>query len=530
MPLTPTEFRLLARLAAAPGEAVRRRALVQAAWPHGAIVHDNTLDVYIARLRRKLADSAGRAAHPHRARRRLLACDEAARRGDRARGVRSAAGRRRPSVAVALALMTAGFNVLLWRSLSRDADSVVRSRAATEAASVDVVNDQRRRARGSPTAAGSRARPGCSSTAARSSGRASSAALDRAAQAPRRRPASPSTCPASRHACTRLPASDDGRTVGTVVAGVSLAPYEHTQRIALIGSLALRRRAAPASSPSWLAGCSRAALRPVARMTADAEAWSEHDPDRRFAAGEPYDELSQLAATLDGLLDRLAASLRREQRFSAELSHELRTPLAKIRAEAELALRRERQPQAYREALQAVLDGARRMSGAIDTLLLAAEHEAGLARGRSDAATVLGDVVSTCRRLAGERGVELRVDQGTDPLAIGVDADLAAHVVQPLVENACRYARSSVTLSAVRLGTEVLLTVADDGPGVSPKDVVRIFEPGVRGAADESAAPRTPGAGLGLSLARRLARAADGELELESGTAGARFVVHLPSG
>ncbi len=54
--LTPTEFRILARLAAAPGAAVRRRELIQAAWPHGAIVHDNTLDVYIARLRRKLGD------------------------------------------------------------------------------------------------------------------------------------------------------------------------------------------------------------------------------------------------------------------------------------------------------------------------------------------------------------------------------------------------------------------------------------------------------------------------------------------
>ena len=57
--LTPTEFRILARLAGAPGDAVRRRELVQAAWPHGAIVHDNTLDVYIARLRRKLATLDG---------------------------------------------------------------------------------------------------------------------------------------------------------------------------------------------------------------------------------------------------------------------------------------------------------------------------------------------------------------------------------------------------------------------------------------------------------------------------------------
>ncbi len=55
VPLTPTEFRLLARLAAAPGETVRRHALVQTAWPHGAVVHDNTLDAYIARLRRKLS-------------------------------------------------------------------------------------------------------------------------------------------------------------------------------------------------------------------------------------------------------------------------------------------------------------------------------------------------------------------------------------------------------------------------------------------------------------------------------------------
>ena len=57
--LTPTEFRLLGRLAAAPGEVVRRQALLDAAWPHGAIVHDNTLDVYIVRLRRKLADLPG---------------------------------------------------------------------------------------------------------------------------------------------------------------------------------------------------------------------------------------------------------------------------------------------------------------------------------------------------------------------------------------------------------------------------------------------------------------------------------------
>src|SRR5437763_1333463 len=101
----------------------------------------------------------------------------------------------------------------------------------------------------------------------------------------------------------------------------------------------------------WLLGAS---LRPVVRMTRQAAEWSEHDLDHRFALGPPHDELTELSATLDGLLDRLAASLRHERRFSAELSHELRTPLTRVLAESELALRREREPHEYRQALEAI--------------------------------------------------------------------------------------------------------------------------------------------------------------------------------
>ena len=132
-----------------------------------------------------------------------------------------------------------------------------------------------------------------------------------------------------------------GPRVGTVVAGVALAPYDETATIALVGSLglAVALLAAVALLSHWILG---KALLPVSRMTDDAAAWSDHDLDRRFDRGEPYDELTRLAATLDALLERLSASLRHEQRLTAELSHELRTPLAKIAAETELALRRER--------------------------------------------------------------------------------------------------------------------------------------------------------------------------------------------
>ena len=142
----------------------------------------------------------------------------------------------------------------------------------------------------------------------------------------------------SRSASTPSRSIHDGKRVGTVVAGVPLDPYDETATIAFVGSIALAVAllVAVALLSHWILG---KALLPVSRMTDDAAAWSDHDLDRRFDRGEPYDELTQLAATLDALLERLSASLRHEQRFTAELSHELRTPLAKIAAETELALR-----------------------------------------------------------------------------------------------------------------------------------------------------------------------------------------------
>src|SRR5438876_578281 len=132
----------------------------------------------------------------------------------------------------------------------------------------------------------------------------------------------------------------------------------------------------------WLLASS---LRPVARMTRQAAAWSERDLERRFGLGEPHDELTELAATLDGLLDRIAASLRREQRFSAELSHELRTPLARVIAETELALRREREPNEYRRALGLIHRNAAPLTRTVDALVAAARAPSGFARAPAHA-------------------------------------------------------------------------------------------------------------------------------------------------
>src|SRR5262249_52349544 len=143
-------------------------------------------------------------------------------------------------------------------------------------------------------------------------------------------------------------------------------------------------------------------LRPVGRMTRQAAMWSESELDQRFDLGPPHDELTELAATLDGLLDRLAASLRREQRFSAERSRELRTPLSRVIAEADLALRRERSPGEYRDALAQVLRNAQHVARTVEALVSAARHEAGLARGTSDAFVVAAEAADACAALAAE--------------------------------------------------------------------------------------------------------------------------------
>jgi len=438
------------------------------------------------------------------------------------------------SVGLALVVIVAGFNLLLAGSLSRNADSMARARAEAEAAAIEVAGG-RVELPDQPDSGGLESQTWVFRGGDALESPGVSEALDTAAASVAANPGQMIDVPGQHTRLYATPASDAPDVV--VVAGVSLVPYERVQRMALLGSCVLAGLLfiVVVLVSRWML---RRALQPVARMTADVDSWSDHDLDRRFMAGEPYDELSQLAATLDGLLDRLSASLRREQRFSAEMSHELRTPLAKVQAEAELALRRPREPAEYRTTLETVMRNARQMNAVVETLVTASRQESGLARGRCGASLVLEHSAESCEGLARVRDLRVMLDLPDERLTLGVDLDVAVGVLKPLLENACRFARSEIRLSARRDGAFVTLGVEDDGPGVHADEVERIFEAGVRGsAAQASVAPsrgeaaiRSPeGAGLGLALARRLAHAAGGEVSA-SAADGGLFVVRLPAG
>ncbi|MBA3843890.1 MAG: HAMP domain-containing histidine kinase [Actinobacteria bacterium] len=427
------------------------------------------------------------------------------------------------AVTLALAVATIGFNVLLAASTDGSASSLLRQRADSERGQLRIVGGRIQQSEGSSDPLGdsrvwiydSRGR-----AIERPNARAKTAV---AAASLSSGPSRFVTVGSTDERLFSFPIVSRGVRYGTIVAGLSLSPYEETRRTALLASLifAASVLAITGAAAAWLL---RSALRPVFVMTQQAEAWSEHDLDKRFELGEPHDELTRLGHTLDQLLDRIAASLRHERRFSAELSHELRTPLAKLSAEAELALRRPREPEEYRRVIGDILANARQIARIVEALLAAAHQEAG-PRGIADATEIASAAAAACRPLADERGIELVVVP-SQRLRVGVDLDLAERIVHPVLENACRYGGTRVQMSLARGDGVVVITIDDDGPGLTEGEEERIFEPATRGDAGVSSGPS---AGLGLALARRLARSVSGEVLASDGAPGARFVVRLPA-
>jgi two-component system, OmpR family, sensor kinase len=426
------------------------------------------------------------------------------------------------AVALGVATVSIAFYLVLQHRLDRDADGILHSRAQAALASVTVRGNALHMA-DNPRDTLLEERVWVFQGTRVVDRPAAPAAVQRVANA---MAAAGGASERDAEPDTRLlaePVMERGRRYGTVIAAVSLVPYEHTARIALIGSAVLDSLILLIFLFLARALVHRA-MRPVGWMTAQATEWSEHDLDRRFALGPPRDELTALAATLDALLGRLGASLRHEQRFSAEIAHELRTPLAKLRGEAELALRA-RESGEMADALDAVLRHTDRMAQVIDTLLTAAQREADPHHGTVDASDALKSVHAGLAHLASERGIALELGGGDERIEVDADADITTQILVPVVENALRYGRTRVRLEVARDGEAVVFRVSDDGPGVQPGETEAIFDPGVRGSAANGAG----GAGLGLALARRLARTAGGEVLAEPSTAGGRFAVRLPA-
>lgn len=296
---------------------------------------------------------------------------------------------------------------------------------------------------------------------------------------------------------------------------VAQTTTELTAALAIGGPALL---AALAAATWLLAG---RALYPVEVLRRQAAAITVTDLHRRVDVPLAGDEVARLASTLNNLLARLEASTEQQRRFIADAAHELRSPIASVRLQTETmaASTGHRDPQ-----MTSLSVDVRRLSGLVEDLLALARLDAREQPAHQQ--VDLDDVV-----LAEVRSARVRARVPVDISEVGAarvlgEAGALARVVRNLLDNAVRHAEHRVGVAlGVRDGA-VVLTVADDGPGIPAADRERIFERFTR--LDDARDRDAGGSGLGLAIARETVVALGGTVRVQDAGPGARVVVTLP--
>ncbi len=283
-----------------------------------------------------------------------------------------------------------------------------------------------------------------------------------------------------------------------------------------------------------LAGLATAqrAIRPIVELTGAArEIERTRDPSRHVPLPQADDEVAELARTLEGMLQSLDAArsgteaiVERQREFIADASHELRTPLTSVLASLELLTEELDGEQA--ETAQAALRSARRMRRLVGDLLLLARADA--RRTQPYRPTELEEVVLEAAAELGAVDDDHELVLDAAPVLVAGARDDLHRMVLNLLENAVKHTPpgTHIRVSTEAEGGDAVLIVEDDGPGVPPELMTRVFERFVRGGGDGAR-----GSGLGLSIVHSVAESHGGSVTLETSAqgGGARFVVRLPA-
>jgi len=309
------------------------------------------------------------------------------------------------------------------------------------------------------------------------------------------------------------PLSENDRTLAVFSIALSEEPMLATLRqLRLTLLVLLPLAAAVAALFGYL--LTRRMLRPLASMQATAAEISSHDLSRRLGVATGGDEVSQLAATFDAMLDRLEDSFVRERRFVADASHELRTPLTALQAIVSVTRERPRSAGEYEQALDDVDGETARLRTLVENLLELARGDAErLAESEPvDVSGLLRDVCASLEVLAAGKGLRLacKVEDG---LVVEGDSDALVRLFVNVVDNGIKYTdEGDVDVVAAATTAGIAVIVRDSGRGVPAEQLPHLFERFYRGDVSRS----TEGSGLGLAIARLIAEAHGGAITLAS--------------
>ena len=270
----------------------------------------------------------------------------------------------------------------------------------------------------------------------------------------------------------------------------------------------------------------RRALKPVHEITATARSIAEGDLEQRIGSVAARDEVGELADTFNSMIERLSETIERERRFTGDASHELRTPLTAMAAAAEVTLSQERTPDEYRSVIGTFRTKTAQMTHTVRQLLMLSRLDVGATAPQFieiEVSELLEAVVASFAE--SHSGVEVDLSASQNDLLVLGDAELLAHAIMNVLENSAVHGGPAVAISIeVKLADDgaVALRLKDNGPGIDPSLLPRVFERFHRGASSSN----KEGAGLGLALVSSIARLHGGSVSISSDAGGTevRFV------
>ncbi len=309
-----------------------------------------------------------------------------------------------------------------------------------------------------------------------------------------------------------------------VGAAADVLPYllKWLSALALLASLV-------AGAVAWRMAAE--SYRPLQAITATAASISKETLSQRIEDRWSDRTLHRLIGVLNAMVGRLQEAFEAQGRFTAAAAHELRSPLAAMRAELEVALRRNRSAEEYRQAVEGALEETGRLADLAEHLLVLARYERGAAPALErnvPLRPLLERVAQEARSASPGAGSTAAVVDVAAPDELTVDADSVAleRALVNLVRNGLQAGGAPVAITAVDMGREVRLEVRDSGRGIPADALPRLFEPFYRA---DPARRRDGGAGLGLAIVKAVVDAHHGQIEVDSRPGqGATFRISLP--
>jgi len=280
----------------------------------------------------------------------------------------------------------------------------------------------------------------------------------------------------------------------------------------------------------WIAG---RAVRPVQKIISTAENITAQGLEARVQGVSSKDELGRLAGVLNQMMDRLETSFKQMKRFSADASHELKTPLAVMQGKIEAALQDHEKETEHDMVLVDILERVGQLRSIIDSLLMLSRSDAGgliIEKQKLDLCHLMSEIVEDAEVIAAEEGISFQSENGSPDSVVNGDERLLRLAISNLLTNATKYnlSEGGKIASELRSGDGVYqISISNTGPMIPSEIKEKIFERFYR--VDSARGPGKSGFGLGLSLARVIALAHGGQLNLSSSEGGINcFVMTLP--